>query len=181
MGALCKLFIKILKTPLFNCGKKWYAMARQRRERNSMANIFDVAKYILAKNGKMSTMKLQKLCYYAQAWSLAWDDEELFPEDFQAWANGPVCKSLFDLRKGYFAIEKNDIPSDKLSGCKLTQNQKDTIDRVIEYYGDKSGQWLSTLTHMEAPWREARGNCAEGDHCETIISKERICEYYVSL
>lgn len=32
-----------------------------------MANVFDVAKYILEKKGIMSTMKLQKLCYYAQA------------------------------------------------------------------------------------------------------------------
>lgn len=146
-----------------------------------MANIFDVAKYILAKNGKMSTMKLQKLCYYAQAWSLAWDDEELFPEDFQAWANGPVCRPLFDLRKGHFAIEESDIPESKLSGHKFTPNQKDTIERVIKHYGGKSGQWLSTLTHMEDPWRESRGDCADGDHCETIIQKERIGEYYASL
>ena len=32
-----------------------------------MATVFDVAKYILKKQGKMSTWKLQKLCYYAQA------------------------------------------------------------------------------------------------------------------
>ena len=28
-----------------------------------MANVFDVAKYILEKLGTLSTMKLQKLCY----------------------------------------------------------------------------------------------------------------------
>ena len=55
-----------------------------------MANVFDTAKYILEKSGKMSTMKLQKLCYYSQAWALVWDDAPLFDEDFQAWANGPV-------------------------------------------------------------------------------------------
>lgn len=32
-----------------------------------MANIFDVAKYILLKRGRMSVMKLQKLRYYSQA------------------------------------------------------------------------------------------------------------------
>ena len=46
-----------------------------------MANVFDIAKYILEYAGPMSTMKLQKLCYYSQAWSLVWDDEELFPEE----------------------------------------------------------------------------------------------------
>ena len=45
-----------------------------------MANVFDVAKYILEKLGTLSTMKLQKLCYYCQAWSLVWDDTPLFDE-----------------------------------------------------------------------------------------------------
>lgn len=36
-----------------------------------MANIISVAKYILEQRGAMTTMKLQKLCYYSQAWSLA--------------------------------------------------------------------------------------------------------------
>ena len=30
-----------------------------------MADIIDVAKYILEKCGTMTTMKLQKLCYYS--------------------------------------------------------------------------------------------------------------------
>ena len=38
--------------------------------------VFDVANYILNKQGSMSAMKLQKLVYYSQAWSLVWDDEE---------------------------------------------------------------------------------------------------------
>nr|WP_296476513.1 type II toxin-antitoxin system antitoxin SocA domain-containing protein [uncultured Acetatifactor sp.] len=40
-------------------------------------------------------MKLQKLCYYARAWTLVWDDAPLFEEDFQAWANGLVCPNCF--------------------------------------------------------------------------------------
>ena len=44
----------------------------------SKADVFDVAKYILTKQGMMSTWKLQKLCYYAQAWSLAWTGENPF-------------------------------------------------------------------------------------------------------
>ena len=35
-----------------------------------MANVNDVAVYILEKSNTMSTMKLQKLVYYCQAWSL---------------------------------------------------------------------------------------------------------------
>ena len=34
-----------------------------------MASVFDAAAYILEKKGEMTTLKLQKLVYYAQAWS----------------------------------------------------------------------------------------------------------------
>ena len=47
-----------------------------------MANVFDVAKYILQRTGKISTWKLQKLCYYSQAWTLAWTGKPLFEEEF---------------------------------------------------------------------------------------------------
>ena len=53
-------------------------------------------------------MKLQKLVYYCQAWSLAWDDVPLFDEDFPAWANGPVCPELFDLHHGKSVIKDWD-------------------------------------------------------------------------
>lgn len=35
--------------------------------------VFDVAKYVLHRTGQLTTMKLEKLVYYCQAWSLAWD------------------------------------------------------------------------------------------------------------
>lgn len=47
-----------------------------------MADVFDTAKYILEQSSSMSTMKLQKLCYYSQAWSLVWGDSPLFEEGF---------------------------------------------------------------------------------------------------
>jgi uncharacterized phage-associated protein len=54
-----------------------------------VASVFDVAQYILRKQGGMTTMKLQKLVYYAQAWSLVWDEEPLFDQPIEAWSNGP--------------------------------------------------------------------------------------------
>lgn len=143
-----------------------------------MANVFDVAKYIIehsGKNGKMSTMKLQKLCYYAQAWSLVWDDTPLFEEEFEAWANGPVCRELFEKTKGMFSV----TPEDETGGDgDLTPEQIDTIDRVIEYYGSRDAQWLSQLTHMEDPWLLARDGLPAGAICTNIISKESMAMYY---
>ena len=145
-----------------------------------MANVFNTAKYILEKTGSISTMKLQKLCYYSQAWSLVWDDAELFPEEFQAWANGPVCKELFDFHKGMFSISVQTIPADMMDG-ELGGAQEATIDIVLDHYGNKDAQWLSTLTHMEDPWKKARSGVAPGMPCSTVITKESMAEYYGSL
>ncbi len=143
-----------------------------------MANVFDVAKYILTKKGKLSTMKLQKLCYYAQAWSLVWDDEPLFDEEFEAWANGPVCRELFLKTKGNFYVTADDEDGN-LSNIK--DNQKETIDIVLNYYGDKDAQWLSQLSHMEDPWNEARKGIPSGIGSDKIITKDSMAVYYGGL
>lgn len=143
-----------------------------------MASVLDTAKYILERRGPLSTMKLQKLCYYSQAWSLVWDDTQLFDEDFQAWANGPVCPELFYPFQGKFSISADAIPGDS---AKLTENQKETIDVVLEHYGDKDAQWLSQLTHMEDPWQEARKNIPADSYSVNVISKESMAIYYGGL
>ena len=143
-----------------------------------MATVFDVAKYILEKRGRTSTMKLQKLCYYSQAWSLVWDDEPLFEEDFEAWANGPVCPALFYATQGRFSIEAQDEPGDSNN---LTDTQRETIDAVLNHYGAKNAQELSDLSHYEDPWKNARGNTPFGVPSHAIISKESMGMYYGSL
>ncbi|MCT3509694.1 Panacea domain-containing protein [Lactobacillus delbrueckii] len=143
-----------------------------------MSNVFDTATYILEKLGPMSTMKLQKLCYYSQAWSLVWDEKPLFPEDFEAWANGPVCSELFHKTQGRYKVSAVD---ENGSSDKLTDNQKDTINRVLEHYGNHDAQWLSQLTHMEDPWKNARDGLPSGIGSNRIISKASIAEYYSGL
>lgn len=140
-----------------------------------MANIFDVAKYILEKRGTMSTMKLQKLCYYAQAQALVWDDEPLFDEEFEAWANGPVCRELFLKTQGRYSVSAEDETG---GNGDLTEDEKDTIDKVLEHYGEHNAQWLSQLTHMEEPWNNARIGVPAGVGCNRIITKESMALYY---
>ena len=143
-----------------------------------MANVFDTARFILNNSGAMSTMKLQKLCYYCQAWSLVWDDTPLFNEDFEAWANGPVCPQLFFKTQGKYSVTQEDESG---GDNDLTENQMDTIRRVIQYYGNKSAQYLSQLTHMEAPWNNARKGVPDGDVCKCVITKESMAMYYGSM
>lgn len=143
--------------------------------------IYDVAKYILHKLGKMSAIKLQKLCYYSQVWSLVWDNALLFDEDFQAWASGPICKELFDLCNDSFEVSE-DSPCVKSGNIqKLNSNQQETIETVLKHYGDKSSQWLSNLTYMEKPWSAARQGVPLGVHCFNIITKDSMKLYYQNL
>lgn len=140
-----------------------------------MANVFDTAKYILERSGSMSTMKLQKLCYYAQAWSLVWDEKALFDEDFQAWANGPVCPELFRKTKGSYSVSAADETG---GDGDLSDDQKDTINKILEHYGKHDAQWLSQLTHMEDPWIDARKGVPLGAGCSNVITKESMAMYY---
>ena len=144
-----------------------------------MASVHDVAKYILDKKGSITTMKLQKLVYYCQAWALAWDEIPLFDEDFQAWANGPVCVQLYNKHKGLFEVSANMYKDEKVH-C-FTEGEQETMDIVLRDYGDETPHYLSELTHKERPWREARGNTPLGEPSSSVISKEIIRDYYSGL
>lgn len=121
-------------------------------------------------------MKLQKLAYYCQAWSLVWDEEPLFPERIEAWANGPVIPDLYLLHKGQFLI--NDWNGDP---DQFTLEQRETINAVVDYYGSRDPQWLSDLTHREDPWVDAREGLASGERGNREITLAAMAEYYSSL
>jgi uncharacterized phage-associated protein len=142
----------------------------------SSVNVLDVAEYILKKRGAMSAMKLQKLVYYAQAWSLVWDERPLFLESFEAWANGPVCQALYDAHRGRYTVET--VGGD---ASRLDADARETVDAVLEFYGGHTSQWLSDLTHQERPWDDARGNLPPGAAGHTIISTDAMRQYYASL
>ena len=139
--------------------------------------VFDVAAYVLEKMGAMTTMKLQKLVYYSQAWALVWDEKQLFEEDIEAWANGPVVRDLFDYHRGMYEISAIPIGNPRL----LNQEQQETINAVLEYYGDKSAQWLIELTHMEDPWVQARKGLPKLERGNRVISLDAMAHYYSSL
>lgn len=144
-----------------------------------MANAFDVAAYILENQGVMSAMKLQKLVYYSQAWSLVWDDEPLFSNRIEAWANGPVVRDLYEQHRGRYQVSAQCFQ--QLADNDLTDNQKDTINQVLNAYGEKSAQWLSDQTHSEAPWLQARNGLSDADRGDREISLDSMAEYYGSL
>lgn len=140
-------------------------------------SVHDVAAYILGQCGPMSAMKLQKLVYYCQAWSLVWEDRPLFAERIEAWASGPVVPELYRMHKGKFLLKAWTYgkPSH------LKDNDRETIDVVLRTYADKNAQWLSELTHREAPWKDARQGIPPGEPSDKVITHAAMSEYYSSL
>ncbi len=143
----------------------------------ALAKADDVAAYILARQGSMTAMKLQKLLYYCQAWSLVWDEEPLFGEIIEAWANGPVVPAIFYKHQGQFKVASWPDGDEK----RLNSDQRDTVNAVLAYYGKRSSQWLSDLTHSEDPWKEARKGLLPGQRGNQQISHASMAEYYSSL
>lgn len=144
-----------------------------------MPNIFDVAKYILSKQGKMSTWKLQKLCYYSQAWALAWTGKPLFDNDFQAWSNGPVSPDLFYQHQGKYVVDYDDLSVGNIDN--INSDEQDTINVVLDNYGNMEPYDLREQTHREQPWIIARNGTPDGARCTNIIDKDLMGEYYGSL
>lgn len=147
-----------------------------------MASVFDVAAFILELCSKahqlpVTTWKLQKLVYYSQAWSLVWDDRVLFPEEIQAWANGPVCPALYARHRGQFKI--SELPEG--NSRRLRKVEKETIEVVVDHYGTKTPQYLSALSHQERPWLDARKGLKPAERGTRGISLDSMAEYYGGL
>jgi uncharacterized phage-associated protein len=125
----------------------------------------------------MTAMKLQKLVYYAQAWSVVWDERPLFPERIEAWANGPVVRELYDVHRGSFEVSEWPCGDPR----RLTGDERATVDAVLDFYGGRSAQWLSDLTHREQPWLLARRGLPDGERGNREITLSSLEEYYGSL
>jgi len=153
-----------------------------RARESHVATVFDAAQYVLELLGKenklpITTWKLQKLVYYSQAWAAVWDDKCIFQEPIEAWANGPVCPTLYSAHRGQFKVESLDNGDPK----NLSKEHKKTVKSVVGYYGDKTAQYLSELTHRERPWIDARAGLSRTERGNNEITVDAMAEYYGGL
>lgn len=148
-----------------------------------MANVSEVAKYVLYLN-KLETeqasdeptsdidpMKLQKLLYYCQGYSLGLKGEPLFADAIEAWKYGPVVREVYQEFKKY---KGQCIPLDAV----LTPPSVDAWTSAVVHMvmSDKcrySGPALMRMTHNETPWKEAKQKIdAENVYPAEEISQE---------
>lgn len=129
----------------------------------------DVATELRRRLPGLPTKKLHKLLYYCQGHHVAAFDEALYVETVSAWDMGPVVGQLWKA--------ESSEPSVREPGeVALTESQLNTIGYVVSRYGALSGRDLETLSHNEAPWRDA--NLRRRPGSSEKISLESMREFF---
>lgn len=132
---------------------------------------------------KLNLLKLQKLMYYVQAWHLAFYKKPLFPERFQAWVHGPVCRKLYDrfsaTKSLYSPVTPGDVVTPNVNAA-LTGDERGHIDCILESYACYCDTQLEEMTHSEEPWIRARGGIPDFQRCEQEIDEDLMASYYAS-
>jgi uncharacterized phage-associated protein len=128
-----------------------------------------VATYLRDRKTVYGEMQLQKLLYYTQAWALAWTGKPLFSDEIEAWANGPVVRSV------WVAVKYDEVvpPQQELS-----VPEREIVDAVFEFYGESGGMTLGHKTHQEDPWIEARHDLPKNAISSSPLSQSTMLRYF---
>ncbi len=124
-------------------------------------NYKDVSNYILSlvepDSGELiSNLKMQKLLYYVQGFTLAMLDSPMFSEEIQHWTHGPVVPEAYHAFKNY---NTSGIPTPShLDFSMFSDKQMETMNDVYNVYGQYSAWKLRQLTHEELPWTCTKDN-----------------------
>lgn len=148
------------------------------------ADITDVADWFLLK-GNMSNKKIQKLCYYAEAWSLTLLDQDIADHsEFEAWVHGPVNRTLYQIFDGYgwnlLTITNYEEVKSRLE-LLFSPEQVEVLEAVWDTYGEYGADQLEALTHTERPWLEQRTGLGKFESSHNVISSNTMKEYYNSI
>lgn len=126
---------------------------------------------------KPDTLKLQKLLYFAQGISYCMNDEELFPEQLEAWVHGPVVPSVYRQYRNY-GYNPIDINYD-IDG--MEEKQRRVLEHVRDVYGKYDGKYLETLTHTQDSRLYAREGLDPNERNDKEIPKDLIADYFVTM
>jgi len=124
----------------------------------------------------LSNLKLQKLVYYAQGFSLALTGQPLFEEEIEAWQHGPVVPMLYHSLKQH-GSEPVPRPENGIRIEDYPTEVRELLDEVYAVYGQFSPSKLRNMTHQEPPWREAIANGA----MQLPIRHQTMKEYFSTL
>ncbi len=144
----------------------------------------EIAKYFIhianRESKHITNKKLQKLLYYAQAWSVTARQKPLFRDKIEAWVHGPAIRSVYLKYKSFgFAQILQVVAESELS--KITIDDKKFLDEVCTVYGKFDSSYLEQLTHSEKPWLDAREGLEAHVGSENEITHVSMEEFYATL
>lgn len=145
-------------------------------------------------NEEIDNLKLNKICFYAQAWHLVRFGRPLFEDEIEAWKYGPVIPAVYYAYKvcGRSPIEQ---PVSEVDENEFTSEELSLLIDVYMTYGKYTSRALIGKTHEKgSPWavvyEEDRNNkitndvirkCfADSDELESmqlILTPETVVEY----
>lgn len=125
----------------------------------------------------LTNLRLQKLLYYAQAWSLVIRQSELFQEDLRAWRHGPVVVEVCHALPGNQGSKQ--IAQDAFAVAPgLIAEEAEFVRRVWDVYKMFTAYKLRDMTHQETPWKKAWGDRPADGFGDDEISVGDIEEYF---
>ena len=127
----------------------------------------------------ITPLKLIKLVYIANGWSLALLNEPLVSESAEAWAYGPVMPSLYRAIRSYRSFPVTDLIVNDSDPQEVDGEDAELINAVFLAYGKLSGIQLSNMTHLPGtPWSDT---WSHGAGRNVIIPPELIAQHYQEL
>jgi uncharacterized phage-associated protein len=121
-----------------------------------MVNVFDVARYILSAIGsKISTMKLQKLCYLLKHGTLPIIEHPCFLKNLRNGIMVRCAESCLNLPAAISVFVKMTFRGEEFS-----VKEGKALEFILDRYGSLEADELSEMSHREDPWRLAEKNMA---------------------
>ena len=144
--------------------------------------VYIVAHYFMKKSrdekrGDFTNKKLQKLLFYAQAWSLVLRKKKLFDAKFKAWVHGAAIPDVYRTYSKY-GFKPIDEEINEAEFEQLSSEEKEVLDSVWNVYGKYDGDYLEILNHEEEPWQRARAGMPDGMRSDADIDEKIMREYY---
>ena len=136
--------------------------------------VHDTVAYVLSLTGKTQRMRLHRLLYYCQAWSLVWDRSSLFNAQIQAWASGPVIPAIWKRHTGRHVLESWHAGDPTRVGAQAQY----TISAVVTANEKMTSGQLANCAQQEYPWLFARVGLHVTDRGSSIISHASMRSYY---
>lgn len=124
-------------------------------------------------------LRLQKLLYYCQGWTLALLGEPLFRQPIEAWKLGPVVKDVhqqFAGKRHGITPEEAGEPSEAISATVT-----DLIEMIWREYAKFTPAELVKMTHDEPAWKEARVGVDPDESSSNVLSAETMKVFFTDV